>query len=131
MTLKQYLSFMLLGTILCWIAWGLIVTSTDPTAAPWFVFFFFYASLFLALIGTFSLLGFGWRIWQHKQESVIFRHVRKTFRQGVLFAALVISALYLKSQEMLTLWTSILLVFVLVVFESFFLSQTTPRKKIR
>lgn len=115
---------MLLGTIICWVAWALVIRSTDPMTAPWFIFFFFYASLLLALLGTFTLLGFLWRIWQHREAVVLLRHVRKTFRQGILFAALVTGALYLRAHSWLTWWSVLVLLFVLVVIESLFLSRT-------
>lgn len=130
MTLKQYLAAMSLGTILCWVTWWLLISGTDPTVAPWFVFFFFYASLFLALLGTFTLLGFLWRISQQKHEEVLFRHVRKTFRQGVFFAFLVSMALYLKSNDLFNWWSTLLLILFLVTAESIFLSRNKPHTRI-
>lgn len=123
MSTRWYALFMLLGTIICWVAWALVIRSTDPMTAPWFIFFFFYASLLLALLGTFTLLGFLWRIWQHREAVVLLRHVRKTFRQGILFAALVTGALYLRANSWLTWWSILVLLFVLVVIESLFLSR--------
>lgn len=127
MSLRLYVAFMLLGTLICWTAWALVLRSTDPTTAPWFIFFFFYASLFLALLGTGALLGFLWRIWHHREDMVLLRHVRKTFRQAILFAALVTGALYLKSNAWLTWWTTLVLLFMLVLIESVFLSRTHSR----
>lgn len=127
MSLRLYALFMSLGTLICWIAWTLVIRSTDPTTAPWFIFFFFYASLFLALVGTFALLGFLWRIWQHREVVVLLRHVRKTFRQGIFFAMLVTGSVYLKAQDWLSWWSILLFIFVLVIVESLFLSHTRPR----
>lgn len=127
MSTRWYALFMLLGTIICWVALALVIRSTDPTTAPWFIFFFFYASLLLALLGTFTLLGFLWRIWQHREAVVLLRHVRKTFRQGILFAALVTGALYLRAHSWLTWWSILVLLFALVVIESLFLSRGNPR----
>lgn len=120
---------MTLGTVICWIAWGLIVYTTDPTGAPWFIFLFFYLSLLLALIGSFSLIGLLYSTIRRKQKSIIFRQVRKALRQGILFAALVTGALFLRGNDMLSIWTSILLIFAIVVFESMFLSKANPRKR--
>lgn len=127
MSARWYALFMLLGTVICWIAWTLVIRSTDPTTAPWFIFFFFYASLFLALLGTFALLGFLWRIWQHRETVVLLRHVRKTFRQGIFFAALLTGSIYLKAHGWLSWWSLLLVIFILVIVESLFLSQTHPR----
>lgn len=117
-----------LGTALCWVTWWLIVSASDPLQAPWFIFFFFYTSLFLALLGTFSLLGFLWRISKQKHEEVLFRHVRKTFRQGIFFAALVTAALYLRAHELFNWWSTLLLIFFLVAIESIFLTHTRVRQ---
>jgi len=118
---------MTVGTLLCWVTWWLIVDGTDPGGSPWFIFFFFYASLFLALLGTFSLAGFLIRITQTKQEEVLFRHVRKTFRQGIFFALLLTAALYLRGQGLFNWWSTLLLLFFLVTIESIFLSHTRVR----
>ena len=106
--------------------------ATSPQEAPWYIFFFFYASLFLALMGTFAVAGFIISSIKHKQPSVLFAHVKKSFRQGILLAMIATAALYMKSADMLTWWSAIVLVFGLVVFESLFLSQAfgkKPRKK--
>lgn len=123
MSLKHYIGFMLLGTIICWVAWALVAGSTDPTHSPWYIFFFFYASLFLALVGSFSVIGFTASHIKHKQPSVLFAHVKKSFRQGILLAMIVVASLYMKAADMLTWWSALLLIFSLLVFESVFLSQ--------
>lgn len=126
MSTRWYALFMLLGTLICWVALALVIRSTDPATAPWFIFFFFYSSLFLALLGTFTLFGFVWRIWQRREAVVLLRHVRKTFRQGILFAALVTCALYLRAHGWLTWLSALLLLLFLVVIESVFLTRN-PR----
>ena len=131
MSLKHYMGFMLLGTVLCWVAWGLVAGSTDPTNAPWYIFFFFYASLFLALMGSFSVIGFLVSHVKHKQPSVLFAHVKKSFRQGILLAMIVVASLYMKGHDVLSWWSALLLVFSLVVFESVFLSQAFGGKSKR
>lgn len=123
MGIRLYLLSMSLGTILCAVAWVQIIRTSDPHTAPWFIFFFFYATLFLALVGSFSLTGFLWRIWRKREAMVLFRHVRKTFRQGVLFALLITSAVYLKSQALLTWWSTMILILVLVLIESVILTK--------
>lgn len=126
MNIRLYLLSMSLGTLLCMVAWVQILRTSDPHTAPWFIFFFFYATLFLALLGSFSLTGFLWRIWRKREAMILFRHVRKTFRQGVLFALLVTSALYLKSHAWLTWWSTMLLILALVLVESIILTKTKP-----
>jgi len=126
MSLRLYLTAMSLGTLLCVTAWVQIIRTSDPHTAPWFIFSFFYATLFLALVGGFSLVGFVWRIWRKREAMILFRHVRKTFRQGLLFAILVTSALYLKSHTWLTWWSAVILILALVLIESIIITKTKP-----
>ena len=109
MTLRQYLLFMLLGTLLCWGAWWLVVSALDPAAAGWLGFTLFYSSLFLALLGSFALIGLGFRLYILRSE-VIFRQVTVAFRQAFSFAFITIAALFLQSYQLLTWWSMLLLV---------------------
>jgi len=122
MTLRQYLAAMTLGTFLCWAAWFLVLKTTDPAAGTFLVFLFFYATLFLALVGTFAVVGFAVRVWILKQDEVIFRNVRKTFRQGVLFASFLCGGLFLQSQDFFRWWILLLLLLLLLFIEFFFIS---------
>lgn len=110
------------GTALAWTAVYLIVTSVDPFKAPLAVFVVFYASLFLALTGAFSVIGFILRIALLRQQLVVSRHVAISFRQSLLLAALVSFALYLNSKELLTWWNALIIVAALTVLEFFFIS---------
>jgi hypothetical protein len=82
MSLRYYLILMSIGALICWLAWFFVLGSIDPTQAGFFGFLFFYASLFLALTGTFSVIGFLIKKIVLKNDQVIFHHVRSTFRQG-------------------------------------------------
>jgi len=118
MTLRQYLILMSLGTLICWGTWTFILFTLDPNSAGSLGILFFYFSLFLALVGTFSVIIFLIRRLIIKNDEVIFRHVKKTFRQSVIVAVLIIFALYLLQQHLLTWWNSILLVALFIVLEA-------------
>lgn len=122
MTLRQYLALMTSGTAIAWTAVYLIVTNVDPFKAPLAVFVVFYASLFLALTGAFSVIGFILRIALLKQQLVVSRHVAISFRQSLLLAALLSFALYLNSRQLLTWWNALIIVAALTVLEFFFIS---------
>lgn len=107
---------MSIGTILCWIAFGLVVSNLDPLQATWPVFVFFYLALFLALVGTFALLGMGFRLAILRRQ-VVFRQVMIAFRQAFSFAFIVVMALFLQSQRLLHLWSLFLLVGALTFVE--------------
>jgi len=129
MTLRQYLAIMTGGTAIAWIAVALIVTNVDPFRAPMAVFVVFYASLFLALTGAFSVIGFILRIALLRQQLVVSRHVAISFRQSLLLAALLSAALYLNSRQLLTWWNALILLAAMTVLEFFFIStkiRTAP-----
>ena len=118
MTLRQYLVLMSLGTGLCWIAWFFILFSVDPIQAGRLVFFFFYVSLFMAVVGTFSVLGFLIRRWVVKDDELVFRHVKRTFRQSIFIAAVLIVVLMLLSNRLLAWWNLVLLLGLCIFLEA-------------
>lgn len=119
MTLKQYLIFMSFATGLCWIAWFFVILSTDPHQATFVIFLFFYLSLFLSIIGTFSVLGFLLKKLIIKKDEIIFRHVKRTFRQSILISVFLILILLLRQIDLLTWWNLMLLFFLFIIIESF------------
>lgn len=115
MTLRSYLILMSIGTLLCWVAWFFIVSNISPAEAGLQGLLFFYFSLFLAIVGTFSVIGFAVRKMIIKDDEVIFRHVRHTFRQSIFIALLLIIILILLSQNLLYWWNAIIL-FIFFMF---------------
>jgi len=123
MTLRQYLLLMTAGTALSWVAVWLVVANVDPHKAPLVVFGIFYASLFLSLTGTFSVIGFLLRIALLKQQLVVSRHVAISFRQSLLLSALFTISLFLKSKDLLTWWSVPLIIVGLTALEFFMISS--------
>lgn len=103
MTLRQYLAIMTTATILCWTAWLFVIITVDPFQASRLSFFFFYISLFLALLGTTSLLIFGFYSRLGQAALPMFRHVERSFRDGCIAASLLVSFLYLQSRGWLNI----------------------------
>lgn len=121
MTLKQYVMWLVAGTIVSWLAWGMVLIYLNPETAGVTGFIFFYLSLFLGLTGSLTLLGFAWRYWRHRDE-VLFRHVSISFRQGVWLSLAVVISLWLKVNDLLTWWNLGLLIVGLTLLEFFWLS---------
>src|SRR3990167_2276274 len=117
MTLRQYLILMSVGAAICWMAWIFVLGSTDPTQAGFFGFLFFYSSLFLALAGTFSVIGFLIKKIILKNDQAVFHHVKSTFRQGMLAATAIILGLILLQTKLLTWWDAILLITLFAAVE--------------
>lgn len=107
---------MVLGTLLCWGAWALVLIYLDPFSAGWLGFGFFYSSLYIAGVGTFALLGFILR-WLAVRQGVVFRQVAIAFRQAFFFSFIVIAALFLQSKAIFTWWNMLLLVAALTLIE--------------
>ena len=103
---------MSVATLLCWVAWLFVLFSIDPTESNAAGFFFFYLSLWLAIVGSFSVLGFLVRRAIIQDDEVVFRHVKQTFRQSVTIASLIILTLLFLAHKLLTWWNVILLVLV-------------------
>lgn len=117
MTLRQYLILMSIGAALCWVAWFFLLFSVDPEHAGWTGFVFFYASLFLATLGSFSVVGFLIKKKLVKDDDIVFRHVKRTFRQGTFTAMLLISLLLLLQWRYLNWWNGALSIVFFVILE--------------
>lgn len=116
---------MTIGTLLCWVAWFFVVRNTSPVSANLLVFFAFYTSLFLSIVGTFSVAGFLIRRFFSKNDEVVFHHVRQTFRQSMLLAVVSIVMLMLLAHSLLFWWNSMLLI-TLFVFIEIFIATKRP-----
>jgi hypothetical protein len=117
MTLRFYLTLMSIGAFICWLAWFFVIGNVDPSQAGFVGFLFFYSSLFLALTGTFSILGFLVKKIILKNDQVVFHHVRTTFRHGMLMAVAIILALILLQTKLLSWWNMLLLIVLLIIIE--------------
>lgn len=134
MTLRQYLLLMGACTLLAWSTVALIVTMVDPSQTQIVVFGAFYASLFLAFTGTFSVLGFLSRVIVLRKRAPVSVQVAVSFRQALMLSLLIVVALWMQSKGFLTWWNVLLLAGLLTVLESFFVSakpQRTPGKESR
>lgn len=127
MSLKKYLIFMTTATFICWLAWLIVVFYVNPQEAGFLGFTMFYVSLFLALTGTFSLVGFFGRVW-FTREAVIFRHLGISTRHAVWFALLLVCALLLQGSGFLRWWNIFFLVLLFTLLEFFFLSRKVIRR---
>jgi len=111
---------MITATLLCWVAFCVVLYSINPFETILLGFLLFYISLFLAAVGTLSLLGFTFRYIFNK-NAFITSQVVVSFRQAVLFATLIVISLYLQSQNLITWWNLLILIILLIVIESSFI----------
>ena len=121
MTLRLYLTIMAITTAICWTAFIFILWTVNPEVTNWIGFLLFYLSLFLALIGSITIIGFLVRFIWLKHE-LVFNSVKIAFRQSFLFAFLIIAVLFLLSKDLFS-WLNLgLLIVGLSVLEFFLIS---------
>lgn len=121
MSLKKYLISISVTTLFAWVSWVTVLFYIDP-ASGWLAHVLFHGSLFLAVLGTFSLIGFYIRVRTRTTEA-IFRHIGISFRQGVMLAVLVIGSLVLMGAGLYSWWSAGLYILFLIILELFFLSH--------
>lgn len=114
MTLRQYLLTMAVATALSWVAWALVLMHVDPLYASVGGFFFFYASLFLSLVGTLAIMMFAVRAKMGRQP--LFRSVEKSFHDAIGLAALLVSLLALRGALLLRVWNFMALLMSIGIF---------------
>ena len=120
MSLRAYLALMGFGTLIAAATFFLILFRVDPANAGFLGFCLFYLSMFLAVAGALSILGFVIRVFSHRGE-MLSRLVALSFRQAVLLAALAVGALALHAHGLLSWWNSILLVAAVTIVEFLFI----------
>ncbi len=121
MSLRAYLTFMGLATVLAAATFLIVLFSVDSDTVGMSGLILFYASLFLTIIGLLSLFGLLVRVALHRHEP-LFRLVAVSFRHSVLFGILVVGALALRAVQLITWWNSLIMIAVLTLVEFMFLS---------
>ena len=125
MTLRAYLTLMIIATLICWGAFVFVLNTINPEITNSLGFFLFYSSLFLAVSGLAAIVGFLVRFWLLKQK-LAFYSVNSAFRQSFLFGLLVVSVLILLANNLFTILNVILLTVIITLIEFFLISH---RKK--
>ena len=123
MTIKQYLYLMAFSTLICWVAFVFVLFNIDPAQAGVLGFGFFYISLFLGIVGLFSIFGFLIKRRRVQQDDAVFRQVKKTFNQGILFGIFTVLALMLRQFGLLYWWNGIFIILLYILVEGVILSN--------
>lgn len=109
-------------TLLCWASWLLVIFDIDPEEGGALAFLLFFISLFFAIWGTASLIGFVFRFLVFRTVPA-FQHIGVSLRQALWFSLLLIVPLMLISRQLFVWWMSILMVILFTAIEGFFLSR--------
>ncbi|HVY67987.1 MAG TPA: hypothetical protein VHA30_03800 [Patescibacteria group bacterium] len=114
---KTQTSLLVFSTFLAAFSLASIISFTDPKAASWITFAFFYASLFLFSLGIFTLLGLGLRQWLAPGLYVL--NLGHSFRQALLLALLITISVILLSKHLLFWWVEASLILFFAAIEAF------------
>lgn len=120
MNLRQYLIVMSLGTAVALSAWCVVVIAINPLTSGALALVAFYATLFLGLVGLFTILGTTVRASRSASDDVS-PIVTRSLRQALFLTVLVIGSLYLMTQGLFSTLTLFIAVAALGFLEFFFL----------
>ena len=120
MNLRQYLIVMSLGTAVALSAWCVVVIAINPLTSGALALVAFYATLFLGLVGLFTILGTTVRASRSTADDVS-PIVTRSLRQALFLTVLVIGSLYLMTQGLFSTLTLFIAVAALGFLEFFFL----------
>ena len=114
---KSQITLLVASTFLAAFSLASIVNFTDPLTASWITFTCFYFSLFITVLGTFTILGLLFRQWLWPGRYVI--NLNNGFRQALLVAILVTVSFLLLSHRLLFWWMEASLILFLIFVEAF------------
>ena len=121
MSVMKFLLFSAIGTLLSWLTWVMVLLRVDPQNGGFVAQALFFVSLWMALVGTGTLLGFGARyIFEH--EPIPFRQMAVAARQALTLSLAVVLMLGLQAGRALSIWTALLVVLLAIGVEAFFLA---------
>ncbi|MDD5109801.1 MAG: hypothetical protein PHI63_01120 [Patescibacteria group bacterium] len=117
-----YNFFMFIGTVCSWAAWIMVLTQYHPNSSGSIAFVYFFASLFLALLGTIFLLSYFLQARIIGRLSAL-QSIRSCTRQAILLSALLVFSLALQGWRLLTWYNAVLLIALLTLIELLFITR--------
>jgi len=122
MNLPVYFIGLIVASLLAGLCLAAILVYFNPSSAGLLILILFYLSLFILSTSIFTLIGLFVRRVSQKQGTRLariqaIRHLEVSFRQGLLLSSILITALILQSQRLLTWWHLLILVAVVALSE--------------
>jgi len=115
MSLKIYLWFAALASVLALVSFLAILMFFSPENASGVILLLFFLSLFLALCGFFGFTNYYWRRRRSDKPAVYSLGV--SFREGTLLSALLVGYLTMKYFQVFYWWTALIFLIVVVAIE--------------
>lgn len=119
MSVGHYILGIFITAILGWASWLVVVFNISPFISHQIALTLFYASLFVALTTTFTLLIYYLRTSLIKNH-LYFAHLNVSLRQGSLLALMVNIGLVFQRLRVLTWWDALLLLIIVMLIEFYF-----------
>lgn len=122
MVLQRYVLLGVIATLFSWGAWVLTLFSVDPNTSGSLGLSSFLVTLFVAVLGTVTVLGILFRRAVSK-NNVAYNVLGVSVRQGFFLSLILVGSLFLKTTEIFTWWSVLLLFGGLILLEYFFHSK--------
>lgn len=121
MSAVRFLLFAAIGTLLSWATWTIVILRIDPVSGGIVAKALFMTSLWLALTGTGTVIGFLGR-YLFMRQGLVYRHLGVASRQSVIVATTIVFGLILQAARSLTFVTGGLVVVIALSIEIFILA---------
>ncbi len=122
MSHNKYISIIATAGIVSWISWIVVINKLNVFESMGISLLLFFLSLSIALICTFTIIGFYFRVWLNKNE-IYYHHIQIAFRQSILLTLMVIGAMFFQILRILTWWSGGLLILTILLIELYFISK--------
>jgi hypothetical protein len=117
-----YIIGVFLATALGWASWIVVINKLSPFISVYLALILFYASLFMALTGTFSILNYYLRMTINKSKNP-YQNLNTALRQGSLLSAMICAGLAFQRLRVLTWWDALLLLIIVLLVEYYFMAR--------
>lgn len=124
MSFKVFVTTVIIGSVLSWLGFFLILTNVDPTRTD-HAAFLFYITLALSLFGTLTTVGLSLRRIIIRDDSALLRHLKQSVRQATLLTTAAILVLKFLSVGLFAWWIGLLLMLLIFMIEAVFYSRRT------
>jgi hypothetical protein len=105
-----------------WASWIVVINNLSPFISTYLALTLFYASLFIALTGTFSILNYYLRMAVNKNKNP-YQNLNTSLRQGSLLSLMICSGLAFQRLRVLTWWDAFLLLIIVLLVEYYFMAR--------
>lgn len=112
MSFRAYILLMVVGTLVAWLGWGIVLWNVNPKEAGGLGFGLFFLTLLMGLVGAITLFGLLVRLVVMKRHELVIREVKTSFRHAVILSIVSIVSLVFSAQGWLSWW--VLIVFIVV-----------------